>query len=233
MDFNPIRPIQFFHLRIIILLMIFLCGGILPVAAQESERRFRLTPFGEMTPAQREVADKIRSGPRASVSGSAANANNASLGSPFNVWLRSPELADHLQQLGSHIRFKSSLSPRLNEFAILVTARQWTSQYEWHAHHRLAIQAGLDPRVAEALAQGRRPTGMQPDEEIVYDFSHELHTTRQVSDATYARALKQFGENGVMDLIAVNGYYVLVSMTLNVDRTPVPGGAPDPLPVLK
>ena len=123
--------------------------------AQESERRFKVLTLDEMTAAQREVADKIRSGPRAAVSGSAANAGN-SVGSPFNVWLRSPESADPIQQVGSYIRFKSSLGPRLNEFAILITAREWTSQYEWFAHHRLAMQAGLSPQVAQAVAEGKR-----------------------------------------------------------------------------
>ena len=197
------------------------------------ERRFKLTPLAEMTPAQRSVADAIRSGPRAATGNSSATAEANTIGSPFNVWLRSPELADHLQKLGSQIRFKSSLSPRLNEFAILVTARHWNSQYEWHAHHRLAMQGGLNPQVAEDLAQGRRPANMQADESVIYDFSTEMHRTHQVSDATYKAAIDHFGERGVMDLIAVNGYYVLVSMTLNVDRTPVPGGGKPPLPILK
>lgn len=206
-------------------------GVAMPAAAQESERRFRLIPLDEMTPAQRSVADAIRSGPRSNT-GSSATASATTIGSPFNVWLRSPELADHLQKLGSHIRFKSSLPARLNEFAILVTARHWTSQYEWVAHHRLALAGGLSPQVAEDLAQGRRPANMKDDETIVYDFSREMHVNHQVSDATYKAAVEKFGEQGVMDLIAVNGYYVLVSMTLNVDRTPVPGGKP-PLPILK
>jgi 4-carboxymuconolactone decarboxylase len=100
------------------------------------------------------------------------------------------------------------------------------------AHHRLALAGGLNPAVAEDLAQGKRPANMQADEAVVYDFSREMHVNRQVSDATYKAAIEKFGEQGVMDLIAVNGYYVLVSMTLNVDRTPVPGGKP-PLPILK
>jgi 4-carboxymuconolactone decarboxylase len=201
--------------------------------AQEDERRFKLTPLDEMTPDQRVVADAIRSGPRASTGNSSATASASTIGSPFNEWLRSPELADNLQKLGSTIRFKSSLSPRLNEFAILVTARHWTSQYEWFAHHRLAMQGGLNPQVAEDLAQGRRPANMKDDEAIVYDFSTEMHRTHQVSDATFKAARDKFGEQGVMDLIAVNGYYVLVSMTLNVNRTPVPGGGKLPLPILK
>ncbi len=212
--------------------LLLTAGLAVPTVAQESERRFKLTPLAEMTPAQRSVADAIRSGPRAAV-GSSATAEVATIGSPFNVWLRSPELADHLQKLGSHIRFKSSLPARLNEFAILVTARHWTSQYEWVAHHRLALQGGLNPQVAEDLAQGKRPANMQADEAIVYDFSTEMHRAHQVSDATYKAAVDKFGEQGVVDLIAVNGYYVLVAMTLNVDRTPVPAGTKPPLAALK
>jgi 4-carboxymuconolactone decarboxylase len=182
-----------------------------------------------MTPAQRELAAAIRSGPRAAVAGSAANSADTTLGSPFNVFLRSPELGDHLQKMGSHIRFKSTLGPKLTELAILVTARQWTAQYEWHAHHRLALQAGLDPAIAAAIALGQRPATMSAEEAAIYDFCHELHSTTRVSDAAYQGVFSRFGEQGVMDLIATNGYYVLVAMVLNVDRTPIPGGAPLPL----
>ena len=118
--------------------------------AQEGERRFKILTQEEMTPAQRTLAQSIRSGPRASVAGSAANSNNGTLGSPFNVFLRSPELGEHLQQVGTYIRFKSTLGAKLNEFAILITARQWNAQYEWFAHHRLALQAGLDPEIGRA-----------------------------------------------------------------------------------
>ena len=210
----------------------FACGCAGHVAAQDDGRRFRLTPLDQMTPEQKAVADAIRSGPRASTGNSSATASATTIGSPFNVWLRSPELADHLQKLGSHIRFKSSLPARLNEFAILVTARHWNSHYEWHAHYTLALKGGLEARIADELAQGRRPAGMKDDEAVVHDFSSELHKTHQVSDATYKRAQDAFGERGVMDLIAVNGYYGLVSMTLNVDRTPVPAGG-KPLPDLR
>ena len=201
--------------------------------AQESERRFKVLTQAEMTPAQRELADNIRSGPRAAVAGSAANASGNSVGSPFNVFLRSPDLGDPLQRVGSYIRFKSSLGMRLNEMAILITARYWHSQYEWFAHHRLALQAGLDPQVAQAIAEGQRPSQMKPDETVVYDFSHELHHNKRVSDRTFKAALDMFGEQGVMDLIGVNGYYTLVSMVLNVDRTPIPNGGALPLAPLK
>ncbi|TMG71081.1 MAG: carboxymuconolactone decarboxylase family protein [Betaproteobacteria bacterium] len=201
--------------------------------AQEDLRRFKLMPFTEMTPAQRAYADAVMSGPVAATGSAAVVPGAGTIGSPFNVYLRSPALAERLRQMGEQIRFRSSLPARLNELAILVTARHWTAQYEWYAHHRLALKAGLSPAVAEDLAQGRRPAGMQEDEAIVYNFSHELHNQHAVSDATFKAAVDKFGEQGVVDLIAVNGYYVLVSMILNVDRTPIPGGSEPPLPLLK
>ena len=201
-------------------------------AAQDGPRRFKVLPPEEQTPEQQALVKSIQSGPRASVQGSAANSGGGTVGSPFNVFLRSPELGEHLQRVGAYIRFKSSLGLRLNELAILVVARHWTSQYEWHAHHRLALQAGLDPAVAEAIAQGRRPANMKPDEAVIYNFTTELLNTQRVSDATFAAVREQFGEQGVMDLIGVAGYYVLVAMVLNVDRTPIPNGGAAPLPVL-
>ena len=200
---------------------------------QEGPRRFALTPLTDMTLEQRAVADSIMKGPRAAVGSPAAAAGATSLSSPFNVWNRRPELADRLQKVGEYIRFRSSLPARLNEFAILITARHWDAQYEWFAHHRLAMAGGLNPAVAEDLLNGRVPANMKPDEQVVYEFTNELHERHNVSDATYKRAVDAFGEQGVADLIAVNGYYVLVAMTVNVDRTPMPGGAKNPLPMLK
>jgi 4-carboxymuconolactone decarboxylase len=195
----------------------------------DGPRRFALTPLTEMTPEQREVARAIMTGPRAAVGSPAAAPGATSLSSPFNVWNRRPELANNLQKVGEYIRFRTSLAPRLNEFAILIVAQKWRSQYEWFAHHRLAMQAGLDPAVAEDLRQGRVPANMKDDERIVYEFTNELHERHGVSDAMFRRAVDAFGEQGVADLIAVNGYYVLVAMTLNVDRTPIPGGGTPPL----
>lgn len=194
-------------------------------------RRFKPIPLDELTPEQRTLSDAIKSGPRAKLKSSGAS-RPGPLGGPFNVWLRSPGIGDLVQKLGEEIRFRSSLAGKLNELAILVTARHWTSQYEWVAHHKLALEGGLNPAIAEDIAQGRRPAGMDSDETIVYEFSRELHQTQGVSDATYQAALARFGERGVVDLISVNGYYSLVSMCLNVDRTPVPDGAPLPLPPL-
>jgi 4-carboxymuconolactone decarboxylase len=201
-------------------------------ATRAPSQRFKPIAPENQTPEQRALADAIRSGPRGAVKNSAA-ATPGPLGGPFNVWLRTPEIGNIIQSLGAAIRFRSSLPNKLNELAIIITARQWTAQYEWLAHKRLALEAGLDPAIAEDIAQGRRPAKMPDDEAVVHDFSVELHETHGVSDATYKRALDRFGERGVVDLIAVNGYYVLVSMTLNVNRTELPGGVQPPLPMLK
>jgi len=199
-----------------------------PETHAADQRRFKLIPLESLTPEQRVLADAIRSGPRAAMKSSAAS-RPGPLGGPFNVWLRSPGMGNIIQQLGAEIRFRSSLPSRLNEMAILITARRWTSQYEWYAHHKVAMEAGLDPAIAEAIAQGRRPAKMSADEAIVYDFSRELHETQAVGDATYKAVLDRFGERGIVDLIAVNGFYVLVSMCLNVDRTPLPESEKLPL----
>jgi 4-carboxymuconolactone decarboxylase len=188
--------------------------------AAASPRRFKPLAESEMSDAQHKVYSDIASGPRAGVRG------------PFNALLRSPELADRAQKLGEWVRFNSSLPERLKEFAILVTARHWSAQYEWHAHHAHALKAGLDPRLAAELALGKRPAGMTEEEAAVHDFCRELHEKKAVEDATYARVVKHFGERGAVDLIGVIGYYTLVSMVLNVDRVPIPGGAPAPLPPL-
>lgn len=191
-------------------------------------RRFDLLPVENLTPEQRALYDAIRSGPRAKIAISGAS-KPGPLGGPFNVWLRSPGIGDCVQRLGEEIRFRSTLPSKLNEMAIMVTARFWTSQYEWYAHCKLALNAGLDPAIANDIAEGRRPAGMNADEAVIYDFSLELHEQQGVSDATYKMALDRFGERGVFDLIAVNGFYSLVSMCLNVDRTPLPDGESLPL----
>ena len=201
-------------------------------AGAADPRRFKLIPPEELTPEQKKVADAIRSGPRSAVKNSSA-ARPGPLGGPFNVWLRSPGVGNIIQELGAEIRFRSSLPSKLNELAIIVTARHWTCQYEWFAHHRLALEAGLDPAIGEDIAQGRRPAKMDADETLVYNFSRELHETQGVSDATFKAARERFGERGIVDLIAVNGFYGLVSMALNVDGTPLPEGATLPLPPLR
>ena len=170
-------------------------------------------PVDKMSPAQRSVADAIMSGPR------------KSMGGPFNAWLRSPELADRLQKVGEYIRFNTSLDKRVNEMAILMTAQAWGSQYEWYAHAPLALKAGLDPAVIAAIGAGKKPEQMKEDEAIVWEFTTQLRRDHDIDDATYAKALEKFGERGIIDLIGVNGYYDVVSMTLNVAHVRPPADA--------
>lgn len=193
-----------------------------------AQNRFPNIPPEEMTPEQRGLAAAIQGGPRAAVPG-----RDNSIGGPFNPWLRSPAVGDLLQQLGSQLRFRTSIPTALNEFAILITARQWSSQYEWFAHHRLALAAGLPAAVAADLAAGRRPEGMDEDQRMVYDFCIELHRDHAVSDASFDAIKRRFGEQGVIDLIAVSGYYVTVAMTLNTARVGLPDGVAPPLPELR
>jgi 4-carboxymuconolactone decarboxylase len=122
---------------------------------------------------------------------------------------------------------------KLYELAIIITARHWTAQFEWTAHHRGALQAGVSPVVCDAIAEGRRPSAMPPDEEAVYNFATELLEKKQVSDATFDAARKILGERGVVDLISVMGWYGTVSMYLNVDRYPLPEGNQPELRALK
>lgn len=174
--------------------------------------RFAPLAYRDMTPAQKKMIDNLLAGERRGAAG------------PFNVLLRSPEMGDLAQQFGASMRFHSSVPRRLNELAIIITARHWTSHYEWYAHRRAAQDAGLNQAIIDAVATNRRPAAMDADEQAVYDFCTEMLTTKQVSDRTFAAAKARFGERGVVDLIGVMGYYQLVSMLLNADRYPLPAG---------
>jgi 4-carboxymuconolactone decarboxylase len=195
-----------------------LAAGLWAGGAAMAQERFPELTREAMTPAQQKTAEAIAAGPRGGLRG------------PFNAWLRSPEFADRAQRVGEYLRFNSSVPRKLNEFAILITARHWDAKYEWYAHYPLALQAGLKAGIAADLAQGRRPRGMGEDEAAVYDFCTELRRDRRVSDATYTRARKLLGDQGVVDLIGVSGYYDLVAMTLNVAEVAVPPDGALPLP---
>lgn len=175
--------------------------------------RFKPLTWETMSPAQLQMAESVMSGKRGSMQG------------PYNVLLRSPELGNLAQQFGAHTRFNSSLPLALNELAILLVARFWTSQFVWWAHRRIAVEAGLDEAVVQAVASGQTPREMNGDVAAVYGFCNELLASRRVSDLTYAALVKQFGEAGVVDLMGTMSYYTLVSMSLNVDQYPLPEGA--------
>lgn len=143
---------------------------------------------------------------------------------PFEPLMHSPEVMSQARSMGDYLRYKSALGNTLSELVILVTAREWTQDYEWHVHYPIALKAGIKKEIADAIADGRRPVGMSEDEEIVYDFSTELHKHKRVSDATFSRAEKRFGKKGVVDLTGINAYYTLLAMQMNVARYQVPAG---------
>jgi 4-carboxymuconolactone decarboxylase len=192
-----------------------------PRSIQLRGDRFKPLTYDEMTPAQKTLITNVLDTPR-----------GGRLEGPFNVLLRSPEMGDLGQQFGAY-RFKTALPRRLWELSILVTARHWTAQFEWYAHQRGALEAGLSKSICDAIAEGRRPAAMKPDEQAVYNFASELLATKQVTDAAFKAAKDALGEQGVVDLIGIMGWYGTVSMLLNVDRYPLPEGVAPPLKALK
>ena len=172
----------------------------------------RMPPLNprEMNEEQKKAAAELAAGPRGGVRG------------PFIPLLRSPELMSRLQKVGEYLRYHNALDTKLNEFVMLIVSRHWTQQFEWAVHYPLALKAGLNREVADALAAGARPQGMKPDEEIAYDFCDELFRTHGVSDPTYRRAVAKLSERGVIDLLGLVGYFTTVSMVMNVAHTPPP-----------
>ena len=179
-------------------------------------------PAGQMTPAQRSAADELTAGPRKGVKG------------PFIALLRSPELLARLQKVGEFLRFQSSLSTRASEFATLLVARAFDQQFEWFVHVPLALKAGTEQASIDALREGRRPTTMSDEEALVHDITSELLHQHRVGDATYARALQHFGEAGIVELASLVGYFMQVSLVLNVAGIPEePNAAVQPLEPLR
>jgi 4-carboxymuconolactone decarboxylase len=196
--------------------------AITPTSRAEEITRFAPLKAEELTPPQKAWADEIAVPPR-----------NAKFGNPpYRAYIRNPDLAPKLSALSDYLRWNTSLSPRLSELAILITAREWTAQYEWFAHYPLALKGGLDPKVADAIAAGQRPDTMKDDEAALYDLATALYRERKVSDAVYKAALEKFGERGIMDIIGIIGYYDLVSMTLITMQAAPPNDSVKPLPVL-
>lgn len=167
--------------------------------------RFKALTWHDLDPAQEVMAEHMMMGERGGMNG------------PFNTALRSPEAGDLAERLGSQQRFHTSLPVKLDEFAILITAHYWGAQYEWSSHSRLAVTAGLNQTIIDALAADKRPSNMSPDEEVVYNFGDELLHTKHVSDANFNAMKEKFGDRGVVDLTGIMGYYSWVSLMLDID----------------
>ncbi|CAE6701722.1 hypothetical protein R70006_00765 [Paraburkholderia domus] len=180
----------------------------------------RISPIDpdRLDPEQRAVYDSIASGPRKGVRG------------PLAVWLHRPQLADRAQALGRYCRYDSSIAPRLSELAILLMGRHWLAEYEWAAHKPFALEAGLSLEVIDTIRDGREPTFAQQDEALVYAFMKQLHENRAISDQLYSDLARAIGQNGLVDLVGIAGYYTLISMTIKVFEVPPPAGVAPELP---
>jgi 4-carboxymuconolactone decarboxylase len=200
-------------------LMLFLALAAVfgPAAPGNAQDRMPPIPADKLTDAQKKAIEEFKA------------ARSVDLSGPFVPLLRSPEVMTRARAMGDHLRYKSSLPPRLSELLILLTARRWTQQYEWHAHQGLAVKGGLRADITTAIAEGRRPAPLADDEEALYALFEEVQRNQGVSDATYARAVAKVGEQGVIDAIGIMGYYTMLAMVMNTARTPLPPGVKPPL----
>ncbi len=177
--------------------------------------RFRPLSYSELTPDQKAYADRELAAGRKPDTG------------PFNIYLRSPEMAELSQPLSNYLRFKAPMPRKLKEIATMLTARYWGGQYVWYSHRQQALDAGLSPAFITAMANGERPSAMSPDEATMFDFVTQLLETRQVSDANFKALVGVVGERGVVETLATIGHFTGLTMMFAVDRYPVPAGAPD------
>lgn len=175
-----------------------------------SSDRLPTIPPSDYTEEQRKAAEEFLAARKLPVFG------------PFEPLLHSPQVMRLARAMGDYLRFNAAIGNILSELVILITAREWRQDYEWHVHYPIALKVGIKQEMADAIAEGRRSSGMHDDEDIVYDFSIELHKNKTVSDATYARALKRFGHQGVVDWTMINAYYALLAMHMNVAKYPLP-----------
>ena len=189
------------------------------MAARKSHQKltYRLPELSEdkLDHTQRALLESMRAGPRGA---------RVKLGGPFGVYMHAPEYGELTQQLGAFVRYKTSLEPRLSEFAILCTARMWRAQYEWHAHAPIAEKAGVKAQAIRDIKAGRMPKQAAKDERAIFDFVHELYKTRRVSERTYARLHAILGDKGMVELVGILGYYASVSMVLDIFNVPLPEG---------
>ncbi len=177
--------------------------------------RFKPLAYTDLTPEQRAFADKEIAGGRRPDTG------------PFNMYLRSPQMAELVRPYSDYLRFKAPAPRKYKEIAIMLTSRYWGGQYVWYSHRQQALDAGLSPAFISAMAAGERPAAMTADEATMYDFCSQLFSTRQVSDANFKAASALIGERGIVEIVSLMGQYTGLTMLFVVDRYPVPTGVPD------
>jgi 4-carboxymuconolactone decarboxylase len=193
---------------------ILIAGGLLVATPALAQQRLPAIPPEDYTADQKQAAEAFLAARKQPVFG------------PFEPMMYSPEVMSMARSMGDYLRFHSAIGNTLSELVILITAREWSQDYEWFLHYPIALKAGLSKDIADAIGEGRRPVGMSADEEIVYDFTIELQKNKTVSDATFNRAEQRFGKKGVVDMAGISGYYTLLAMQLNMARYPVPAEGP-------
>ena len=184
--------------------------GLLAAGLLHAQTRLPTVPPSQYTAEQKQAATEFEAARKVPVFG------------PFEPLIHSPQMMSQARAMGDYLRYKSAIGTTLSELVILVTAREWTQDYEWYVHYPLAIKSGIKKDIADAIGDGRRPQGLSDDEEIVYDFSIELQRNKRVSDTLFARAEKRFGKQGIVDLTGISGYYTLLAMELNVAQYDMP-----------
>ena len=188
-------------------------------SATRKPPRFPQLILDELSAVQKPLGDQVM------------KVSSVGIGGPYNLLLRSPVLGQRMFDLFDYLRWNTSVPTDLNEFAILIIARQWRSQMEWFAHAPIATKAGLSPDIIAELKANKRPSKMTEKEAVVYDFVTELTTTHKVSDETFARARKVFNDQQIVDLTAVAGNYVMVAMILAMAEQSVPPDKEEPFKV--
>ena len=187
-----------------------LASLLLSASLVQAADRLPTIPPDQYTPEQKEAAEQFLAARKVPVFG------------PFEPLMHSPQVMSQARAMGDYLRYNSAIGNTLSELVILITAREWTQDYEWYVHYPIALKAGIKPEIASAIADGRRPVGMSEDEEIVYDYSIELHRNKRVSDRSFERAEKRFGTKGVVDLAGINAYYTLLAMQMNAAQYQAP-----------
>lgn len=179
-----------------------------------AQTRMEMIPDDKLSDAQKKAVEEFRTARK-----------QVDLAGPWSVLVRVPELLTLGRMWRDHVQNRTVIGNKLSELVILITAREWTQQYEWNAHYQAALKAGLRPETVQAIADGRRPDQLAEDEQVVYDLCMELSRNRSVSDATYARAKAKIGEEGIVEAASIQGFYALLAMNMNAARTPLPQGA--------
>jgi 4-carboxymuconolactone decarboxylase len=180
--------------------------------AARAEERLPTIPSAQYSEEQKQAAADFEA------------ARKAPLFGPFEPMMYSPQVMSHARAMGDYLRYKSAIGNTLSELVILITAQAWTQDYEWGVHYPIALKAGIRKEVADDIAAGRRPATMSSDEQTVYDFTRELLSSKQISDATFERVSSRFGSKGVVDMTGLVGYYTFLAMQLNVAQYQVATG---------